>query len=46
MIVHELNKKSETTFPKGKIVALDDRTLDCYPIANENVNVIGHEADE
>ena len=46
MIVHELNKKSEITFPEGKIVTLDDRTLDCYPIANENVNVIGHEADE
>lgn len=30
MIVHELNKKSETTFPEGKIVTLDDRMLDSW----------------
>ena len=34
-IIAELNKKSEEKFPQNKIILIDGRTLDCYPLDQE-----------
>ena len=34
-IIAELNKKSEEKFPQNKIILIDGRVLDCYPLAKE-----------
>ena len=34
-IIAELNKKSEEKFPQNKIILIDGRMLDCYPLAEE-----------
>ena len=34
-IIAELNKKSEEKFPQNKIILIDGRTLDCYPLGQE-----------
>ena len=39
----ELGKKSEVPFPAGKIVTLEGRMLDCYPLPQEDVNVVDDE---
>ena len=35
MGIIEINKEEKVSFPEGKIILLDDRILDCYPIAKE-----------
>ena len=40
MNIREYLESKETEFPEGKIITLDNRVLECYPIANENVNVV------
>ena len=34
-IIAELNKKSEEKFPQNKIILIDGRVLDCYPLTKE-----------
>ena len=34
-IIAELNKKSEEKFPQNKIILIDGRTLDCYPLVQK-----------
>lgn len=34
-IIEELNKKNEEKFPQNKIILIDGRELDCYPLAQE-----------
>lgn len=42
-IQEKLDEENETTFPDGKIVTLDGKMLECYPVANRNVNVVDDE---
>ena len=42
-IVLELNKKTETSFPEGKIVLLDGRVIDCYPLATDETDSVSPE---
>ena len=39
----EFDKKNEVPFPAGKIVTLEGRMLDCYPLPQEDVNVVDDE---
>ena len=34
-IIAEINKEEKVAFPEGKIILLDGRVLDCYPVAKE-----------
>ena len=40
MSIREELESKETTFPKGKIVLLDGRLIDCYPLATEEVECV------